>query len=267
MGAPLDVIGLDEMTRTKHTGHWTREKGPGSRETWEGPADKAEIFYADRLNSNTIDDMDIDIEHGKGTVTITTSEATINGGTVNTLALNAVWELVGTELEKDIMQHPTFSEYDSGSAAGVKILRQVITEYERANYEYTPDVDEPTTLWNILNRGQTNYVRSIPILRQTIGVSRRTTTAVSWGGVDRAHSLTGGVWSPDPPTELIGAIIAMPDAHGNVLGPTETKQWLKRAPQVRQVGRHDYSEVQEWWFARAWSETFYAGDNPSGTNP
>ena len=261
MGAPLDVIGLNEMTRTKHTGHWTREKGPGSRETWEGPADKAEIFYADRLNSNTIDDMDIDIEHGKGTVTITTSEATINGGTVNTLALNAVWELVGTELEKDIMQHSTFSEYDSGSVAGQTILQQVRSEYEKANYEFTPIDGVPTTLWKLLQLGRSNYVRSVPVLRRTIGVSRRASTALSWGGIDTAWALSGETYSPSPPTEIIGVISDMPEYQGG------KSQWLKRAPQLRQVGRHDYSEVQEWWFAREWSQTFYGGNNPDGTNP
>jgi len=266
--AVLDIIGTDGMTRTSHNEHWSRRNGPGFREVWKGPPDRAQTFYETYINSSQIDDVDLDIDGGVGVVTITTSEATINGGTVNTEELNVIWEMTGNDLYKDIMQHQTFSKYIVGGAAiAQKELQQVIIEFEKGNIEFTPAAGVPTLLRDIRQTGQTQYVRSVPILRKTIQVSSRSVTASSWLGVDRAHTLKGNqgeaedTWyGPNPPTELIGRIDQMAEADD------AKKQWLKRAPQTRQVGRHDFSEIQEWWFAKAWSETFYGGTNEDG-NP
>ena len=260
---PLDVIGEDEMTRVSHREVWTQLRGSGFRSVWVGPEDKAREYYDDRVNDDDIDDLELDIDGGKGTVTITSSETNINGGTLNTQALNTVWELIGQDFEKDIRQHPTFSEYaDPDLATAQKALVQVWNEYEKGNFAFAPAAGEPTTMRNILRRGYTNYMRSLPILRMSVAVSRRSDLSASWAGVDRAWTISSETESPDPPTELLGTIASMPDADAT------KKQWLKRAPQVRQVGRHDYSIVQEWWFADKWSFLLYEGTEESdGSNP
>jgi hypothetical protein len=83
-------------------------------------------------------------------------------------------------------------------------------------------------------------------------------------GVDRAQRLHGDDGSPNPvflgQAQLMTALNEIPEADHT------KKQWLKRMPQTRSIGRNHYGLVYEWWFARRWSYATYAGDNEDG-NP
>ena len=92
------------------------------------------------------------------------------------------------------------------------------------------------------------------VLTRTINVAKRSTVVPSWEGVDRAHKINESP-GPEPPSVLLGTIENHPEAD-------ETKkQWLKNAPQVRQVSRSRYGIVESWMFAASHSLTLYGGDS------
>jgi hypothetical protein len=119
----------------------------------------------------------------------------------------------------------------------------------------------------LMERGVTQYVRSTIVLRRTITCGRRSNIKASWAGVDRAWKLAGQTGSPNLKRSTQGALIGVIEDHPDF--DIDGFQWLKKAPQVQEVGRRRYNITYEWWFAKSWSYVLYGGEgiatNADGT--
>lgn len=256
--APIDVIGTDGVTLVETRKQWSLPDGHQLVEIYKGPVDKAETFYKSKIWDISLDLVSITRSGGIGTVELTKADNDGTGAGQSTEELNAVWELLGQDIYRDVRSHETFNK-DADQAALAKVQRAWQEQHLHA-YDASGDGAPATTYKDLLLRNTTEFVRSIAVLQKTVKISRRAAFAPVWNNVDRALKLFGELGSPAPPAEIVGVISLMPDADNT------KRQWLKRAPQVRQVGKHTYQVIYHWWFSRRWSAALYSGDAENG-NP
>lgn len=255
MAAPLDVLGVDGMSRVGRRRSWSKNSGLGFTEIFEGPVDKAKIFYESFINGPDLDEVTFSQVKGKGVVELFQSDNDPEAAISTTGIDNEFWQIQPQDLWKSVRAHQTFN-----INALQDDLEAARLFYETAGAEGTkPTAGAPKTYFDLLLRGVEEYARSVPVLQQTIRVSKRTTIEASWDGVDRAHVI-GAAPGPTPPTSILGVINNMPEADDT------KKQWLKRAPQVMEESDARFQIITHWWFARRWSETLYEGDVENG-NP
>ena len=249
----MKIIGADALTLVSQNQVWSSDRGARLRTVYKGPPDKAKAAYLSYLNDPAVDEVTCDTL-GSGTLEVFINEQTSAGPSPNNEELNVTWEVVPQDVYKDVLQHETFATY-----ATPKNLANVRSEYERGNTDYAAVAGVPTTYQTMLNLNYQQYLRSIAVLVKTVRVGSRSSIVASWKGVDRAWKMNEPN-GPNAPTLIIGAVNDLPEYD------VTKKQWLKRAPSVRQSGRREFSLVYTWWFARRWSYTFYEGDNETG-NP
>ena len=244
MAAPLDIIGSEEGLVVSTTTSWSRRDGEVGGSHLEGPIDAINTAYTGFKNNPSIDTIDKRTGNGKGSLDITVAED------FQTTELNDIWELLGREIVKDIRTHQDFNQ--SADQENIAAARIAVEEGKAA---FTPAAGAATTYFALRVRGTSQYVRSQPILRRSVRTSDRGILDIAWDGVDRAWQLNNETGSPNPPSELVGDINSMPEADATA------KQWLKKAPQKRQVTRTLYEVVFEWHYARRWSNALYDGDS------
>ena len=262
------VIGYNGYTRSGARQAWSQADGYTTVYTYKGPADKLTAFFLSIVGTDPIDVAEIDISEGIASVQVTyqDDDGTGAGGTTD---YNVTWELVGQDMFKDVR---TFDGTVLGTTSFNKDADQAALEAVRKKYleggidaAYLATLGGTPLLYaKFLMRGTSEYARSSIILRKNIKIGRRSTLTVSWRGVDRAWKLDGEDGSPNisgvGSSALIGTIADMPEADN------AKKQWLKRAPQIRQLGGSKFQVQQDWWFARRWSNNLYLGDSEDG-NP
>jgi len=244
----LDQIGFDGMTKISTGTVYSKRDGRTVVRVYRGPIDKAEILFNQFKSDFLVDDVQIARESGIGTVSVCQADD------LNSVTDQSIWELGGERMLKDIRTHQSFNQ--SADQDAIEIARVAAELGEKI----TPVAGAATTYYGLRRRGTQEYLRSQPVLRQSIRTSQRGSIVVSWAGVDRAWKLQGESGSPGPPLNLVGTINNMPEADGN------KKQWLKMAPQLTQVTSRLWQINFEWIFARQWSNTLYEGtagtDNP-----
>jgi len=240
----IDNIGSDDATKTGSVQTWTRRDGEVLSETYEGPIDAINTLYGSLKNS-IYDSLNVRRDGGMGTLELTYSEDS------QTPALNDIWELLGREVVKDLRTHQDFNQ--SADQEDIDKANTAINTGTGGIISTTGWTTAAVTYLAIRLRGTTQYVRSQPILRRSIRTSDRGILDIAWEGVDRAWKLSGESGSPSPPSDLVGNINGMPEADA------AKRQWLKKAPQKRQVTRQLYEVSFEWHFARDWSVSLYGG--------
>jgi hypothetical protein len=236
--------------------------------TYRGPAAKLTAFFLSLVGTDPIDITEIDITEGVATVQVTYEDEDGSGGGAAT-DYNITWELIGQDLFKDIR---TFDGTKLGTTSFNKDADQAALEAVRKKYlEGKVDAayiaglaGAPLLYAKFLMRNAAEYRRTQVVLRKSIKVGRRSAMTAAWDGVDLAWKLSGESGSPNPTgtgsAALIGTIASMSEADNG------KKQWLKCAPQMRQVGGNKWSITQDWTFARRWSYNLYLGDSEDG-NP
>ena len=243
--APVNIIGGEDAQEASSSATWSRRDGEVGISVIEGPIDAINTAYAGFKNNPATDTVSVRRANGRGTIELTIAEST------QTAALNDIWELLGREIVKDIRTHQDYNQTADQSAIAAA---RVAVEQGRGA-DFTPAAGAATDYLALRLRGTSQYVRSQPILRRSVRTSDRGILDVAWDGVDRAWQLNGESGSPNPPADLVGDINQMPE------GSASAKQWLKKAPQKRQVTRTLYEVVFEWHFARRWSNSLYNGDS------
>ena len=268
MPTPLDIIGADAYTRSGARKAWSQANGYVTVYTYKGPAAKLTAFFLSIVGTDAIDIAEIDISEGIATVQVTyeDDDGSGGGGASN---YNVTWELIGQDIYKDLR---TFDGTILGTQsfnldADQQELETVRKKYLEGKIDdaFVAALGAAATVYaKLLLRGTSEYVRSQVILRKTVKVGRRSLIEASWDGVDQAWKLSGELGSPDitgiGTAALLGTISKMPEADDTL------KQWLKRAPQIRQIGGNKFSIAQDWWYARHWSLNLYLGDAAAG-NP
>jgi len=242
--APIDIIGSEEATQISSSSTWSRRDGEVDQQVFKGPTDAMNTLFTSLKNNPLYDTIEIRRGDGHAVLTVSIAED------VQTPALNDIWELLGREIVKDIRTHQDFNQ-----SADQVAISDVDKAIRNNDLNFSPTAGTATTYFDLRKRGTSQYVRSQPILRRSVRTSDRGILDIAWDGVDRAWRLNNESGSPNPPAALIGDVGSMPEADAT------KKQWLKKAPQKRQVTPTLYEVVFEWHFARRWSEALYEGDS------
>jgi hypothetical protein len=253
----VEVIGFDGVTESGRQRGWSTNDGHNLTVTYQGPSTKLEEFYNSLIGNVTVADMRFAVQQGKTSLYVLYYDTTITSGNAeNNEQINTVWEVVGQEIQKDILAHEYFSTsgYDEYF---IKIRKYFESKpYDSTFYATISSVQQQADYYNLLAKGTEVYIRSHFIVRKSIQVASNSQVAASWDGVDRAHAW-GNAPGPDPSgslnDKLIGAIANHPD------WDSTKKQFLKCAPQIRQVAKGKFSITQDWIFAKGWSARLYAG--------
>ena len=264
----IRVIGENNYTLASSQKSYSQESGETTREMYEGPIEKINDLYTTSIGEvkdGILDSADKSISNGKGQLTIVYVADDGDGGEQPDEVINEIWELVGQDFIKPLRSYGGEVNKANGDDIDSKKFNedadQAVLEETKTYYEYgsnakhgiAPAGEPQETYYKFLLRQQSEYLRSAAILRRTVQVSRRSELRSSWAKVDRAIKLNETGFSSAGQGALIGAINGMPEQDGT------KKQWLKRAPQITQVGKGRYSMVQEWIYAAGWSANMYDG--------
>ena len=253
------IIGLNGVTMTGWRKGWSPTAGETITYRYSGPEAKVTEYYEGFVGADNHDGININVDDGRPYFEITYADGADGGNRQS--ELNGSWELVTQDIYRNIRAHPTFNK-----DADQEDIENARLYFESGGLEgVDPAATPETTYLKLLQRGTSEFVRTAVILRYTLRLGRRSILKASWKGVDRAWRIMGQSGSPNPTRgyqrdAVVAYIRDMPDQD-----PAK-KQWLKRAPAVRPLGKYGFSLTQDWWFARRWSETLYDGDNEDG-NP
>jgi len=261
------VIGLNDYTKVATRREYTQESGQTTITTYKGPPDPINDLYDSSLaavQNGEIDSVTTSVENGEGILEIKVADGDQDGNDPNTIQNNTIWELIGQDIFKNLRSYPGAPDI-SGAVPFNLDADQDEMESARLYFETAQQDGDPPSggsnaevYYNLLLRGTDQYIRSTAVLRTTITVSRRSLITLDWKGVDRAWKIDGEDGSPNLDQTgqgaLIGQITQLPGYDAT------KKQWLKRAPQLTQTGRRNYTVAQEWWFAEYWSRNLYGGD-------
>lgn len=272
------IYGINDFVLQSKTRTWTPDKGYAWTYVYSGPLDKADAFFESKVAEITSDSVTLDRQDGMGLVTVTVVDDDGEGNPPSNED-NDLWEIIGQDTYKDLMSFNGRSDNgadakinftrtgfdDSGNTdpandipTALATIRRAVEEANPALYTNASDYSPQLYYKRLLERGVTEYVRSTIVLRRTITCGRRSNIKASWAGVDRAWALDGEAGSPNlkknGQAALIGIMEDHPDFNVNL------KQWLKKAPQIQEVGRRRYTITYEWWFAKSWSWVLYGGN-------
>jgi hypothetical protein len=255
------IYGLDDVSLTEKQTVWEQSTGSMVREVYKGPREKAEDKFDDLLEAAEDNDaIRLTVKNGMGTVEVTyQDEATVSEEE------NETWEVQADPLEKPLESFGGRAEdanaqqfNKDADQAGIQFVRE---RFESGDRQLVPSIEPALTYSRLLARGVNHYRRSGCVLVRHLIITSTSELAASWSGVDRAQQIATDD-GPNPPVAIIGAISEMPDYD------EDKKQWLKNAPQIRQLSRGTYDVVQSWQFAKRWSYTLYGGDvEADGSNP
>jgi len=250
------ILGLNDYTLVRTSKGWDKDKGSSISREYHGPIEKIDNLYESLIGDISIDTIDRTTQMGKGVLIITAAD----DENPNNPEENDLWEVVGQDLYKDLRSHQTYNQ--DADQADLEEVRRAI---ETVDLNFAEPANEPEKSYHkLLLRGVDQYVRTTAILQRSIQAGPRSLLKASWTGVDKAWKISGEDGSPNLRTTgdaaIIGYLQEMPEYDEN------KKQWLKRAPQLRQVGKRRFALVYQWWYARRWSHSLYDGDNEDG-NP
>ena len=256
MAEPVKLIGEDVVTQTGRRRGWTKAQGRSFTDTFRGKKETLEDFYESKVDDDSIDGVQFINDSGRVSVEVTTQDESPTGGGESTQVLNEFWEIIPQDMWKNIRAHQTFNKDDE--QGNMELARQ---NFENGKPPLIAGLVANAEIYQkLLLHGQEEYVRTAVILQNTVRLGPRSALSGNWEGVDKALRFDNDPGSPDPPSAIIGTLDDMPEFDDT------KKQWLKRAPIVREVQRRRFEIITQWWFARRWSESLYGGDAEDG-NP
>ena len=217
---------------------WTLKDGERQKFEWQGTRDIIEPLYQSlKTSTGGVADYDsVEYDPGRGKA-ICTAVKVISPGDVGSTQIEddcIIYELDTNEESIPIQSHPYFESLDS---ADIQEIMQEIAEYGTGSALTGKSKD----LFNRLAFGAEEYIRSSYVLRETKTVSDRTLITLSYVNVNE-------VVTPPSPAGLSGIIKSLPAG-----------EWLKKAPQVRQLDRTHWQIITEWWWAVKHDSCLYTG--------
>lgn len=251
------VVGANEITELKSIRSWTKTDGVATTRRFVGPSELIQARF-NELSASISPGADELTEHYNGSVgelniKIYDDSGSDTGG--NTEELNSVWELIASDLNKPIEYHTNFASISAERKRQLEYAAQT-AGWQTADGEAiaTPSNAAEKSLYGHYANQSLDFLLSTFILRKSTTVSSRSTITASYAGVDRVVTLA----SINPPSALIGALTSLPKMNGS----SGAWEWLKKAPQVRQVSKTKYSIIYEWWGMEQWSVIYDGSWNP-----
>ena len=258
-----EIFGEKEMVFQGLTSGWNPTSGDTTTKTYKGSLAKAQAFYDANINQQSIDSVTLSKADGIGTVAITVIQD-IAENPPNNEFQNITWEVIPQDIYKNIRAfggrpepardgEPDTEKFNLVGDQGELENARLFFETARQKGQVPAGPVQEKYL-ELLQRGVDQFVRTAVIIRSRIEVASRSQIRASWKFVDRAQTFAEiGIKGGDA-KRLIGALNEMDEFDAT------KRQFLKRGATLRETGKRRFSIEQEWWFARAWSFTFYGGD-------
>lgn len=246
------VIGTDDAVRVSINRTYSRGSGETCVITYKGTKTPVEDVYNQYIadidnDTNPICNATYHYEGGEATVVVTYPSNETSKWVTDLVdgALAVSWEVTPRDITTDIRAHSDFN-----AAALQTLLDEIKNQFETGQDTSAVAGQPQEDYLTLLRYGVTEYIRSAPIIRKTTTATAKSKVKAVWTGVDTAVTIT----TIDPPTALLGSFTGLPDYNST------KKQWLVKAPTVRQVDRDHYDITQDWQFAKCWSVRLYGGD-------
>lgn len=240
------VLGTTEIIRLPDKRTWNQTDGTQTFHRFAGTAEAVQRKFNELAaagSSSGVDDLDEDItgKAGKLVCRVIEDSGTASGG--NTEALNAVWEVLAQDILKPIETHTDFNS--------VLTTRKRLIEKEARDpgtQTLGTMTDAEKSLYGYYANQVLDFMLTEFIIRKTIVASTRSELTLNYASANRVVTLA----SIDPPSVLIGSLTSLPKMDGT----SGQWEWLKKAPQVRQVGKRKFQLVYEWHGAERWAEIY-----------
>ena len=163
--------------------------------------------------------------------------------------LNVYWECDPGEVEKDLRTHSFLDELGADKASKLEIADKAI-EAGTASDLITAGVDAEIEKYIKLRLiGVETYPAESYVLRKITVCGNSSSQTASWAGVNK-------VTKTDPSA---GQAVNPNSRAGKLKFKLPAGEWLKRSPQVYEVGKGKFHIVETWWWAEKWSKTLYEG--------
>ena len=244
----FEVKGESDIIELNPRREWDLNNGVQTIRRFVGTADVVEQKFNEFAASDSpgIDTME-ESSNGKDAqlvCRIFEDSGSSAGG--NTEALNSVWELIATPLYKPI---ETFTGFNSISATRKRELEKLARDLDISIAD--PSTDPEKRLYGFYANQTLDFLLTEFRLRKTIILSSRSAITASYTSINKVVSLA----TIGPPTALLGTLTSLPKQDGS----SGQWEWLKLAPQLRQVTKRKFQLGYEWWGAELWAKYPYGG--------
>ena len=255
------ILGLNDMTIVARPKTFSRQAGETQSTIYEGPRVKAEALFTDFKDDSEIDSVTIDPSGDVARLTVVVADPDGSSGTGD---VGVVWEIVSTELSRDMRTHPYFITASGSIFEDMLLADKKLARGESYN---AGDYGVPTVMkryWALRISGVETYFQSVLVLRKTTTVSLRSDVEAAYEGINRVVALA----TVDPPRALLGPLTLLPviTDYNDYDIPTAPNivngdwEWLKKTPRVRSIQGARRVEIgEEYWGADAWPSVFYGG--------
>lgn len=262
----IEIIGLDDAIQAGVSQTYS-VAGQNTIYTYHGPKDAVAALYDTlklEIDSSTYSTTQLAYSYTDGdatlTVTYPTSDPASGWLTPADGILETFWEIGSNEIFRHIRSHDTFNK-DTDQSVLDAVDEIIETKaWDRIPTEVAGEPQE--TYCKLLRRGTTEYRRSTPVIRKTTVISRKK----KWSDLD-------DIWSSVDKAVTVSSI-GLPSYMGTSfftgwdLYDGTKKQWLTKAPSIRQQDKDKFEVIQEWEWCYRWSKTLYDGDiEADGSNP
>lgn len=249
----FSIVGSQEIVQLPDKRIWNATDGVQTLKRFAGTAD-AIIAKFNELSATAdsgVDNLDEDISGKSGYLLARVLDDSGGAAGGNTEELNAVWEVYAQPLLKPIESH---TDFDAVTAKHKRAIEKAARDADPI-----PATDPDGAAWSPSDAEQklyayyANQVLDFKMfnleLRKSTILSSRTTITASYANVNEVVSL------PSVPLALIGALTSLPKMDGT----TGAWQWLKEAPQIRQVEKRKFQLSYSWTGAERWAEIYPGG--------
>ena len=225
--AVLDFIGPQSKTFTSGKNlSWQYISGEVQTIIYEGDRTSVENLYNSYKQvagfSPDYDDLQYTNKGGRASLTI---KLCADGA--------PIYEMPSNEVSAHISTHPYFDSLTDDNVA------EVLKAVDKKNG--TGLTGKKKDLFARLIRGIEEYTTSQYVLRETKIVSKRSSVTASWENVNMVDT---------PPAT---------SAANTLLGNVPTGEWIKKQPDIRQVGSRRWQIVTEWWWTKKADAILYGG--------
>lgn len=243
----FSVVGSEEIVQLPDKRTWNPVDGVQTLKRFAGTSEAiAAKFNELSADANSgVDDMDESINGKAGQLIARVMDDSGGSGGGNTEELNAVWEVIAHDILKPIEAHSYFAGI---TAARKRYVEKCARDAESLDAAAT---DAEKILYAYYSAQMLDYFLSEFIIRKTTTVSARSTITASYVNTNRVVTLA----SIGVPSALIGSLSSLPKGDGT----SGAWEWLKKAPQVRQISKRKFQISYEWHGAEKWSLRFYGG--------
>lgn len=239
------IVGNTEIVQLPDKRTWNATDGVQTFKRFFGTADAitAKFNELSATANSGVDDLDEDINGKAGRLLARVLEDSGGADGGNTEELNAVWEVYAQPLLKPIEAHTDFDavtakrkRYVEKAARDAEALDAAATDAEKTLYAYYSNQILEFKMFNLE-------------LRKTTTLSSRTAITASYANINEVVAL------PSVPFALIGVLTSLPKMDGT----TGAWQWLKEAPQIRQVAKRKFQLSYFWSGAERWASIYPGG--------